>query len=289
MKISVIIPSFNQALYIRATLESVLNQGYADLEVLVFDACSTDGTLDILNDFSSRIQWTSRPDRGQTDAINQGLLAASGDVIAYLNSDDIYYPDTLNIVDRYFQRHPECMILYGDAHHIWEPDGILEPYYTEAWDYDRLIDVCYLCQPAVFWRREVIERFGFFDDSCQLAMDYEYWLRVGRHVDFHWLKGFFLAGSRMYPDNKTHRSRLAAHEEILKVALRHADRPPYRWLKVLAHVKAEEACPDRWNHRKRFVCAYVDNVLKYAERYGMDIDDELGMYLENEVLSVSKD
>ncbi len=287
MKISVIIPSFNQAQYIRSTLESILSQGYADLEILVFDACSSDGSLEILNEFTSCINLISRPDKGQTDAINQGLLAASGDIIAYLNSDDIYYPDTLSTVGRYFRNHPECMILYGDAHHIWEPEGTLEPYYTEAWNYDRLIDVCYLCQPAVFWRREIIERFGFFDDSCNWAMDYEYWLRIGRTMKFHWLKGFFLAGSRMYPDNKTHRSRIEVHEEILKVALRYADRPPYRWLKVLAHVKAEQECPEPGKNRKRFVCSYIDNVLKYAQRYRMDIDDVLGKYLENEVLSVS--
>src|SRR4029077_8878218 len=99
----------------------------------------------------------------------------------------------------------------------------------------RLLEVCYLCQPAVFWRREAMERFGIFDDTLHYALDYDYWLRIGREIDFSYLKGAYLAGSRLHQDTKTLKQRVNMHHEILQVAMRHSLVPPYRWLMNLAH------------------------------------------------------
>ena len=244
MKISIIIPSFNQASYIGETLDSILSQKDLDTEILVFDGGSTDGTVDIFQNYHSSLNWVSRSDKGQTDAINQGLLQSKGDILCYLNSDDILLDDSLETVRSYFVNNPDCEILYGDAYHIWEERNVREPYPTEPWNYDLLFETCYICQPAVFWRRSIIDRFGYFDDTLNLAMDYEYWLRVGKHVDFHWLQGRFLAGSRMYDDNKTFRLKIKAHEEFLKVTMRHANRTPYRWVEVLADLRAKEQPKD---------------------------------------------
>jgi glycosyltransferase involved in cell wall biosynthesis len=238
MKVSVIVPSYNQAQFIRATLDSLLIQDQP-VEILVFDGGSTDDTLSILESYGNRIKYFSGKDDGQADAINQGLQRATGDVLAYLNSDDIYYPGCLNRVRQYFENHPDCPALYGDAWHLYEDGSIMEPYYTEKWSYPRLLEICYLCQPAVFWRREVMERFGIFDGTLQYALDYDYWLRVGAQLEFHYLQGSYLAGSRLHEGTKTLKHRVKAHHEILEVVMRHSPEPPYRWLMNLASVVVE--------------------------------------------------
>lgn len=287
MKISIIIPSLNQAAYLGQALQSVLSQDHEEREILVFDGGSTDGSVEILQRYECPdLRWVSRPDGGQAAAINEGLWASSGDILAYLNSDDFYYPGALRAVDSYFTAHPECEILYGDAHHLFEATSTLEPYYTEDWDYDRLFDICYLCQPAVFWRRSVMDRHGVLDDTLYAAMDYDYWLRIGKTTRFHRLRDSFLAVSRMYDSNKTLKNRPAIHEEILRVALRHATRPPYRWLKVLADIQTKDALAPVSPNRRTFVCAYVDRVLRLAEQYGFYLDDAIRRELERDLRSV---
>lgn len=239
MKISIAIPSYNQARFLRATLESVLSQDHGDCEVLVYDGGSTDESLEILSSYKDEIQFVSEKDDGQADAINKGLQRATGDILAYLNSDDVYFPHTLRRVTQYFEAHSECLALYGDAWHLYEDGSIMEPYYTEPWSYPRLLQVCFLCQPAVFWRREVMERFGLFDSTLRYALDYDYWLRIGREVDFHYLEGSYLAGSRLHRNTKTLGQRVQAHHEILEVAMCHNTEPPDSWLMNLAAVTVE--------------------------------------------------
>lgn len=287
MKISVVIPSFNQAGFLKETLTSLQSQNYSELETLVFDGGSTDGSVDILKRHEYEgMTWSSHPDHGQGDAINRGLLASSGEILAYLNSDDLSYPGALQAVASFFAANPECEILYGEANHHWEVSGKIEPYYTEDWNYDRLFDVCYLCQPAVFWRRSVMERHGVMDDTLYGAMDYDYWLRIGKTTPFHRLKGVFLAGSRMHPSNKTLSERPRLHEEILRVALRHATRPPYRWLKVLADIRAESQHTKDPANRKDYVCSYVAHVLELARKYGIPLDETVLRELDKDMASV---
>lgn len=237
MTISVVIPSFNHARFIRATLDSVLEQDGVAVEVLVFDGGSQDGTVEILKSYGDKINWVSNKDRGQTDAINQGLRKATGDVLAYLNSDDIYLPGALAKVDKYFRDHPAAQVVYGDAWHLREDGSVMERYPSEPWDYQRLGQTCFICQPATFWRREVMERFGHFDERRDWCMDYEYWLRVGRTLPFHFLEGEYLAGSRLHEDTKTLRMRYPVHRQILDTVLQYANSVPYEWLHHLANAK----------------------------------------------------
>jgi glycosyltransferase involved in cell wall biosynthesis len=238
MKVSVVVPSYNQGAFLRATLDSLLIQEFP-VEILVFDGGSTDETVSVLESYGNNIKYVSQKDDGQADAINQGLQAAKGEILAYLNSDDIYYPGCLRRVVEYFVEHPECKALYGDAWHLHEDGSIMERYYAEQWSYPRLLELCYLCQPAVFWRREVMERFGLFDATLQYALDYDYWLRVGAALNFHYLEGTYLAGSRLHEETKTLKHRVKAHHEILEVVMRHGTEPPYRWLMNLASVIVE--------------------------------------------------
>ena len=278
MKISIIIPSYNQGRFLDATLASIFKQGIDDIEVIVNDGGSTDNSVEILRSYASRIRWRSASDRGQTDAINRGLREASGDILAYLNSDDVYLPGALAEVLAHFDAHPDCMVLYGSAHHLHEDGTFMEEYPTKPWDYDTLFDTCYICQPAAFWRRSIHSRFGFFDERLHYSMDYEFWLRVGAQTPFHFLDRPALAGSRLHCDTKTLRHRIPCHREILSTIRHHASSASqtYSWLKHLASLQAiEDGVPpsaDPIRHRHH-VLRFVRNVLTIAEQQHIPLNE----------------
>ena len=278
MKFSIVIPSFQQAEFLRATLDSVLTQDHADREIIVRDGGSTDGSVDVLRELGlgGAIRWISEPDGGQAEAINRGLREATGEIHAYLNSDDVYYPGALRRVAEYFAAHPDCLLLYGQADHLNRDGSVMEPYPVESWDYTRLQTVCFLCQPAVFWRREIEERFGVFDPSLHFAMDYEYWLRVGKEIAFHHLEGPPLAGSRLHADTKTMSQRVPAHEEYLQVVLRHGGERPavLKWLRAIAELRlaAVKSPPaTRFGRAATYVRYLFAGAWKFAVPPGADI------------------
>ena len=181
LRISIITPSFNQGHFIRATIDSVLQQDYQNIEHIIVDGGSTDETLDILRSYDDpRMTWMSEPDRGQSDAINKGMRLAKGEILAYLNSDDLYLPGALSFVTGYFQMHPNIGAIYGNCATIDNigqtnaPDLQSPPLnLTEA-----LKNRLPIAQQSVFWRREVMERIGLFDETLHYRMDRDYWLRM---------------------------------------------------------------------------------------------------------------
>jgi glycosyltransferase involved in cell wall biosynthesis len=184
-KISLVTPSLNQGRFIEETIQSVLSQNYPNLEYLVMDGGSTDNTLDVLKRYSSQLKWISEKDTGQTNAINKGLRMASGDILAYLNADDLLLPDTLLKVARLFMEYPNTMWITGQCRIIDEDNREIRrliTVYKNLWlrlsRPGLLLITDYISQPATFWRASVMSEMGYLDESLHYVMDYEYWLRL---------------------------------------------------------------------------------------------------------------
>jgi glycosyltransferase involved in cell wall biosynthesis len=268
-RFSVIVPSYQQGKFLERTLQSILSQDSADVEVIVHDGGSTDQSVEILKRYDGRVRWESKRDNGQTAAINEGLRKATGEFFCYLNSDDIFYPGALQQVREFFAAHHEAQIVYGLADFIDEHDRVIAPYPVEPWNYARLLETCVICQPACFWRRSVLDRFGLFDETLHYAMDYEYWLRVGASLKFHLLSEK-LAASRCHGQTKTFGQSRVAHREVISVLQRyHHGRIPPQWIIAYARHCGENRLREggpvslRW---AKFALSYWINLLVLAPR-----------------------
>ncbi len=197
-KITIITPSFNQGKFIRETIESVLSQNYPNLEYWVIDGGSTDDTCAILKSFGKKIKWISEKDRGQTDALNKGLKRSTGEIIAYLNSDDVYLPNTLFTVAEYFMAHQNAQWLTGDYFIIDTVGKKIQSYvatyktvFREHLTLPLLLILNPIIQPSTFWRKSVQDKIGFFDTKLRYCMDYDFWLRAMKYSKPHVLKQHF--------------------------------------------------------------------------------------------------
>jgi glycosyltransferase involved in cell wall biosynthesis len=232
--VSIVTPSFNQGRFIRQTIESVLSQDYPRIEYLVVDGGSTDETLEILRSYGDRLTWVSEPDRGQADAINKGWRGARGEILAYLNSDDFYLPGAVSRAVRFLSERPDLVAVYGEAWHSDETGHVWERYPTEAFDRQRLKEICYICQPATFLRRHAVARVGYLDESLRYCMDYDLWLRLLQVGPLGHLPEY-LAVSRLYGDNKTMGQRVQVHVEIMDMLRRHQGFVDPAWIYGYAH------------------------------------------------------
>ena len=202
--IALVTPSYNQAHFLEATLRSVLDQGYPDLRYAVMDGGSKDGSAELIERYRPRlVHAQSARDKGQADAIARGFEHVSGEIMGWLNSDDILLPGSLAAVGRYFARHPEIDVIYShrliiDAAGEEIGRWILPPHDAETL---RLVDL--IPQETCFWRRRVWERAGGIDPSFQFAMDWDLFLRFqGAGARFHRLHGF-LGCFRVHEEQKT--------------------------------------------------------------------------------------
>ena len=182
---TIITPSLNQGQFIEATIHSVLSQGYPNLEYIIVDGGSSDATLAVLKKYAGRLEWISEKDDGQTNAINKGMRMAAGEIVGYLNADDLLLPGSLLKVARLFMENKSAMWVTGQCRIIDEQDREIRrliTLYKKFWlrfrNRSSLLVTDYISQPATFWRIEILNELGYLDESFHYAMDYEYWLRL---------------------------------------------------------------------------------------------------------------
>lgn len=203
--ISIVTPSYEQGRYLERTIYSVLNQNYPKLEYVVQDGGSSDETREVLEHYGASLShWASEPDDGQADAINRGFAHTSGEIMAYLNSDDLLLPGSLAYVARYFARHPRVDVVYGQRVLIDEHDGQIGTWVLPRHD-DRTLTVAdYIPQETLFWRRELWERAGgMIDTSFKFAVDWDLLLRF-REAGARMVRlPRFLGAFRVHAEQKT--------------------------------------------------------------------------------------
>jgi len=178
--VSIITPSFNQAQFLEETMESVLGQTYPAIEYIVVDGGSTDGSIDIIKRYEKRLAaWVSESDRGQTDAINKGFAMAHGEILAWLNSDDVYLPDAVGHAVAFLTDHPEIGMVYGHAYYTDQSGQPMAEYPSGVTDHKGLRrGVNTIPQQSTFFRHKVWEMVGPLDPSYFYAMDYTLWVRI---------------------------------------------------------------------------------------------------------------
>jgi len=181
-KICVVTPSYNQGQYLEQTMLSVLDQGYPNLEYIVMDGGSTDTSPAIIQKYAGRLHhWQSQADKGQTDAIQNGFAKSDAEILAWLNSDDLYEQGTLLRVGRFFADHPDAVLVYGD-YYVMDESGQKQLKPKISFDFKICLHAYLMIpQPAAFWRRSAYEAVQGLDARLHYAMDWDFFLRVGQH------------------------------------------------------------------------------------------------------------
>lgn len=181
--ITIVTPSYNQGGFLEQTICSVLDQDYLNIEYIVIDGGSTDNSLEILHKYADHLEfWESIADRGQAHAINKGLQRANGEILGWLNSDDVLLPGTVNRIATAFEKHPEVEVIYGRIERINDRGEVIPtpllPKDKVVFSKQLIVGECVVNQPGSFWRRRIMEKDGLLDESLVYALDYEYWIRL---------------------------------------------------------------------------------------------------------------
>jgi glycosyltransferase involved in cell wall biosynthesis len=227
--ISVVIPCLNRAHFLAPTLESVLQQGYPRIECIVVDGGSTDGTREILRSFGDRIRWVSEPDQGHADAINKGWRLSQGEILAWLNADDLWVvPDAVSQVVAFMQANPAVDVAYGDCAAVDIQENLVGMSYLHDWDLEYAVEYCDHCipQPAAFIRRRILEKVGWLDTAFYQKKDHELWLRIGLAGKIRYLPVTLAYARRMEGLSQDGRTAAPACVQVTRKFYSLADIPP---------------------------------------------------------------
>ena len=247
-KISIVIPSYNKAHFVEETLNSIVNQKYPALEVIIQDGGSTDGTLEIIKHFAERypkiILWESKKDKGQTDAINEGFKKAGGEVFTYINADDVYKKGAFKRVGEYFSENPKTLWVVGKGETTDEKGRKTSEWVTDYKNfllkrnnYELLLMVNYLMQPSVFLSRKAFKEYGPFIGKKNV-MEYELWLGLGKSEMPKIIDGY-LSSFRLYKESISMREFKKTLLEDERIMRKYTDKPVLiclHWLHNLARV-----------------------------------------------------
>jgi glycosyltransferase involved in cell wall biosynthesis len=216
--VSIITPSYNQARFLEATLRSVLEQDYPNIEYLVVDGASTDGGVEIIHRYAERLTWwVSEKDAGQSDAINKGLRRAHGEFVGWLNSDDVYLPGAVSAAVAAFQSHPQAAVVYGDALAIDADGRSFNVMHARPYSLVDLMAFNIICQPAAFMRQSMLEQVNYLNPAYHLLMDSLLWMEMARIAPFFYIPQTWAAAR--YHEQAKNRTRGAAYGQEARVLI----------------------------------------------------------------------
>jgi glycosyltransferase involved in cell wall biosynthesis len=216
--VSIVTPSYNQARFLEATLCSVLEQDYPNIEYLVVDGASADGSVEIIRRYAGRLAWwVSEKDSGQSEAVNKGFRRARGEIVGWLNSDDLYLPGAVSAAVAAFQSHPEAGLVYGDAKAIDADDKPFNLMRARPYTLVDLLAFNIICQPAAFMRRSALEQAGYLDPAYHLLMDNLLWMRMAQRSPIVYVPETW--AEARYHEAAKNRTRGAAYGREAKVLI----------------------------------------------------------------------
>lgn len=217
--VSIVTPSFNQVQYLEQTISSVLEQDYPHIEYWIMDGASTDGSVEIIQKYASRLAgWVSEKDNGQADAVNKGFRRATGEIVGWLNSDDLYYPSAIANAVKAFQEHPEASIVFSDVNSIDSEGNAFNRMRFGDWKLKDLMQFKIISQPGVFMRRAVLEDAGYLDLDYHFLLDVELWLRMAAIAEPFYVPNAVWSAARMHGEAKNHAQALKFGPEAFKIA-----------------------------------------------------------------------
>lgn len=252
MRISVVTPSFNQAQFIRRTIDSILGQtGDFELDYRVIDGGSTDGTIEILESYGDRLRWKSEHDNGQVDAINKGLRETTGDVVGWVNSDDILLPGALARVAAALEAHPErewvhgyCKIIDRDDREVRRWVSAYKAFRARHHTLENFLTENYVSQMTAFWRRSVHDEIGYVDPTIRFAFDYDLFVRLASRGEPVYLPEP-IACFRWYTSSKSGEGYVLQMAETQRIGTQHHEATSWTraraWAKKLAIINIYRA------------------------------------------------
>ena len=221
LKISVVTVSYNQGQFIRRNIESVLRQNYPNFEHIIIDGGSMDGTVEILREYP-HLNWISEEDKGQSDGLNKGFRKASGDIIAWINSDDTLADGALYKVNRFFEENPDKYVVTGNQLIIDQDDNVIRVIRATTFSYDHLLNGTRtsVMQNSTFFRRSVLLDVGYLDERFHYTMDHELFVRIAAKYKSYAIDEN-LACFRIWGESKTSTSQIRFFKELVKVKQLH--------------------------------------------------------------------
>ncbi len=222
MLVTIVTPSYNQGKFIRATIESVLSQDYPHIEYIIMDGGSTDETAQVVAEYAGRLTWISEKDRGQSHAINKGFRMAKGQIVAWLNSDDVLLPGAVMHAVNAFQQNPNAGAIYGEGYLI-DYDGNVTSRFpvTEKFNLWKLVYVSdYILQQTVFFRNAVFDEIGYIDEDLHFGMDWDILIRIGKRYKLVYIPEY-MGCLREYAEAKTFAGGHKRFRELAMILRRH--------------------------------------------------------------------
>lgn len=221
-KISIVTPSYNQAQFLERTILSVLNQNYPNLEYIIIDGGSTDGSVEIIKKYKKYLAyWVSEKDRGQSHALNKGFEKSSGDILAWINSDDLYLPLTFFTINKTFCSNPEMDIIFGNSYFIDVQDKIISELRFTKLNLSNLLfeGICF-AQETTFWTKDIYNKVGGISSHYQFCMDFDLFTRIVNEGNLIFVRKY-IAATRIHKDSKTSTMINICHIEHREIINRH--------------------------------------------------------------------